>query len=1181
MLERLVDAWDLTFRFPSDDVSKFHEEAARLLGNCPCLTVIAQHADEACAVGQRLKVALEQSQIDLSAVFNLMQGSRTLCCHTPHELQAASVTKEIAEISSKVDFYLDFIPSSSSFESQPRLQSKDEEIVLCSPLTACEVPSFDEVANVLAAAELLHFKSTSTELLLQHLDRMRGWCLQAQEAIQSGDEMLLSAAAEAQAHNPPFLHPLMVAIEGKTWNIKAAKVIRSDKEFSLDFAVETVSRGEQLEEASLTVQKSLQQYVNAAREWESTAQKLCCKKFTRTEAEKLLQTYEEHVKFRCDGAQKLRRQIEAAESWYSEWGPHAEKGFEHMCSLPNLRQIISKYSQFNIQLPCDVVMANLLQCEPGQVKVMIDHSARLLTKRFASILLKINSGGISYLIHPDQSVFACPFKCCLWNGVAFTSNSDMLLHVARHVQASEFSDVEAIYFRNQCTMQEAAELAGMAAAFDDDSVTSNSHFLSLREHLARTQEWLNDADVNALVNSHDDGIAVARLQQVILEGVACGLYTPQLEALQKRLIIAKIEEAAASSAPLSLFSIEILMNISHNLGIKHPFGRIRFQTTPCDIFASSVLQTAVVEHCGALAKVSKALYSHDLAEFAVCFKMLCAAHPLSPMLHLLGFVVKMTEIWKEKAEELLKRGSHDSTIPFLAKTILGWTHWIRWFLASDSISKLVEQLRKLSIDYKQQISPTMPCFAGSFGPDIPISYTMLLWPIGGASDLHLSNATGDGETVSLKPRCAVLVPLPPRWYTDAAPEANKQAIMNRIKKLGGQIVASKIVCKRKDCDAKALTPDGFCSDECAVQHEMNVLQAAEDMRIKRRAATRDALSRSLSLSYRGATSSPDAVNRLSAAIESSFLRAIPSNAEVLPCTYYTLLHNRLLQIRSFSPGCVRGMFLRGIADETILNHLSSADPSSGTSASAVAAAVASTLPSLPSLPVLPALPSLPELVAPTAGVKRAGSRKEDGAPKKEARSSKAAQQHAASYSISISGTIINELCHLTWIQNEHHHDVDMSSIPSAIVVQGRLAPAIVASFVKQVSGAAGSSKFIALFQISLAADAGCPPGLLGHVRSLVALDRVAVAPLGDDCQVCASAALCRVAFTPFADVHRAGAPAGAGCWPRSKPRQLVCRGCFAQGQACCAPLKINSELSSWSYSNIIQIFASPLHIQQG
>jgi len=77
----------------------------------------------------------------------------------------------------------------------------------------------------------------------------------------------------------------------------------------------------------------------------------------------------------------------------------------------------------------------------------------------------------------------------------------------------------------------------------------------------------------------------------------------------------------------------------------------------------------------------------------------------------------------------------------------------------------------------------------------------------------------------------------------------------------------------------------------------------------------------------------------------------------------------------------------------------------------------------------------------------------------------------------------------------------MASLPPAIVVQGRLAPAAVASFVNQISSVSSSSKFVAVFKISSVANSGCPPGLLGHVRSLVSMDRVAVAPLGDDCQV--------------------------------------------------------------------------------
>jgi hypothetical protein len=223
----------------------------------------------------------------------------------------------------------------------------------------------------------------------------------------------------------------------------------------------------------------------------------------------------------------------------------------------------------------------------------------------------------------------------------------------------------------------------------------------------------------------------------------------------------------------------------------------------------------------------------------------------------------------------------------------------------------------------------------------------------------------------------------------------------------------------------------------------------------------------------------------------------------LPESYFILLKSRIMILRSFNPGCVRGMVVRGIADDTILNHLSSTDGSSSTAGAAGPRPTPSAASSLPSLPALHTLPSLPELPAVTPGVKRSSSRKDDDAPfapKRDARPSKLAKR-VTSHSISISGSAVNELCHLTCVHNEHHHEVDTASIPSAIVVQGRLAPAAVASFANQVSSASSSSKFIALFQISSAVNSGCPPGLLDHVHSLMSMDRVAVAPLGDDCQV--------------------------------------------------------------------------------
>ena len=1145
MLERLVDAWDFSFRFSSDEFLKFREDAAVALGSCPCLSLIAHHAQQSCAIGLQLKACLEQTHLDLSSVFNLMQECRKFCCQSPHELHAASVTQEIAEISAKIDFYLECV----SKVSVPGDQLQQHPISIAQRWSL-EMPSLDDVAQVLSAATSLHFESKSASILLQKVDEMQLWCTRAEHAILSNDESLLCAVADDALRGPFFAHPLIGVIEGKTWNITAAKIVNSDKAFSLDFAVETLSRGQQLEEASLSAHKSLQQCVNAASEWEIHAQKLCCKKMTKQEAEKHLQAYEDHVKLECKSAQKIRNHIELAESWYAEWGLHAEKGFEHMCSLPNLRQIIFRYSQFNMRLPCDAVMDNLLQFEPGQVKTITDHAVRLLSKKIASFMLKMNSGGsrsggASHFIHPEHSVFSCPFECCPWHQASFTSHSDMLLHASRHIEASEFSEFKEIFIRHQCLLQEAVDLVEQAAAFDDDSVAS---IAQLRDRIAATQAWLDDVQVKALVEaSNDDNVAESELQKFVIEGVACGLYTPQLESLQRKFITLKIEQAAASSVSSSLYSVEILLNISRNLGLTFPFGKIRFETTVCDIFASTVLQNAVDSHRDSVAKLSHAFNHHDLAEFSVGFKMFAASQPLSPMLPLFAFVSRMTDLWKEKAVEFLKKSPHDSTSPYLAKTILGWMHWIRWFSECDSIAKLAKQLQKLAMDYKQSIAPTMACYAAKFAPTVSVCYTMLLWPVDDASDVHLSNVTGDGETISLPPRCVVMAPLPPRWYTDAAPDAHKQTILNHIKKLGGQLIASKILCKRKDCGSKALTPDNFCSDHCAVQFEMDLLETIENSRIKRRAATREALSRVLSLSYNGTIAASEKVNRLSASIESSFLRAIPVHAEVLPESYFAMLKNRLAALRSFSPGCVRGMVVRGIADDTILNHLSSTDASvnaTGFSASAMTPSSSS----LPSLPVLPVLPALPELPAASPGLKRGGSRKDEDASKKEARPPKVAKQHLTSHSISVSGTATNDLCHLKCIHNEHHHDVDMASVPSAIVVQGRLAPSAVASFVNQVSSASGSSKFIALFQISSVSIGGCPPGLLDHVRSLLSMDRVAVAPLGDDCQVFILE-MFRLRCLPdsMSDVHRTGGPirSSAGSHAFGRQRQLICCCCFA------------------------------------
>lgn len=1097
MLERLVDAWDFSCRFSPDGVLKFLDEAIGWLGNCPSLSEIQRHAHESFAAGLKLKACLENPQLDLSFVFNLMQECRKYCCHSQYELLAASVTQEISEISSKIDCYLESVSNKSALYDKHRHESS--KIDLLQPST---LPSLDAVESVLAAAEALRFDSPSAASLRVKVQEMRNWCSQAEEAVNSSDGTLLCALADSMYQIPAFSHPLIGAIEGKMWNIKATKIIKSDKEFSYKFALDFVSRGQNLEEASLSVHKNLMQCVNSASEWESVAQKLCCKKMSKQEAQEHLQLYDHSIKLICDGAQALRSHIELADAWYAEWGAHAENGFEHMCSLPSLRHIIFKYSQFNIQLPCDDVMTSLLQFEPGQVKTIADHAARLLTKKFASLMLRINSGGAVHLFLPEQSVFSCPFDCCPWSHESFVSHSDVILHVSRHIEASEFSDFKSLFVRHQCSLQEAVDLVSQASAFDDDSVTSNSHFISLHDRVSATQEWCNSAEVSRLlVNTADDNILDPRLKEVIFEGVACGLHTPQLESLQRRLISLKIEEAAVSSSSLSLFSLEILVKISQNLGIKFPFGKIRFQTTSCDIPASTVLQTIITEHRNSVDKCSKAMNVHDLAEFLLSFKMLGAAHPLSPMIPLLGFIGKMAEIWKEKALELLKRSPYDSTIPFLAKTILGWKRWIRWFPESESIVKIADQLQKLSVDYKQQIAPTMPCYAANVSSATPVSYTMLLWPVDNESDLHLSNAAGDRETISLHPRCVQMVPLPPRWYTDAAPEANKHAILKSIKKMGSQIIASKLTCKRQDCGVKALTPDCFCSDDCAVQFETDLLKSVENSRIKRRAAARDALSRALSLPHRGVTATADVINRLSAAIESSFLRAIPSGVEVLPDSYFTLLKNRILQIRSFSPGCVRGMVARRIPDETILSHLSSTDISSNVTGTSGSLSNTSFISSIPTLPALPALPFLPELPASARGVKRPSGRTDDGATKADGRSSKMSKHNPMPYKISISGTRVNELCRLACIHNEHDQDVDMATIPSSIVVQGRLAPAAVASFVNQVSNTSGSSKFIALFQISLVSEHGHPSSVLDHVRSLLSIDRVAVAPLGDDCQV--------------------------------------------------------------------------------
>ncbi len=1172
LLERLVDAWDYSFRFSSGDVLKFQEDAASLFGSCPCLSVISRHADESCAIGLQLKSCLEHPQLDLSSVFNLMQECRKFCCQSPWEGHAASVTQEISEISAKIDFYLECVSGVSAAGEYPHHSASNRlehrSLVL---------PSLDDAAKLLSAAEALHFQSPSVANLLAKVNEMRIWCAEAENAIQSGEESLLSAVADRR---PSFAHPLLGVLEGKTWNFTAAKIIKSEnKQFSLDFAIEISNRGQHLEEASLSVHKSLQHCIGTAADWEAAAQKMCRQKMAKQEAEEQLRAYDLIVKLHCDGAAKLRSHIELAESWLSEWGVHAEKGFEHMCSLPNLRQIIFRYSQFNIQLACDKVMSSLLQFEPGQVKTITDHAARLLTKKIASFIFKMNSGGVSYLIRPDQSVFSCQFECCPWRQASFTSHSDMLLHTSRHVEASELCDFAPNFFRPQCTLQEALSLVEQTSAFDDDSVSLSSHFATLRERIASTQEWLGSPDVKRLINTSDDNVVDPYLQKVIADGIACALHTPQLESLQKHLVTCKVEQAAASSAPLSLYSIEILMNISRNLGIEFPFGKIRFQTTSCDIFASTALQSALVEHRNAVAKVSKAIGCHDPAEFSVAFKMMAAAHPLSPMLPLLAFVGKMADMWKEKALEFLKKSPHDSTSPYLAKTILGWMKWIRWFSTCDSIAKLAKQLQKLSVDYKPQVAPDMACHAATFAPDAPVSCMMLLWPVDDAGDTHLSNATGDRETISLTPRSVVMAPLPPRWYTDAAPEANKLALLHRIKKLGGQIIATRMSCRRRECSAKALTPDSFCSDDCAVQFEMELLETVENSRIKRRAATREALSRALFLSHAGITAAPDVIVRLSASIESSLLRFIPSSADVLPDSYFALLKNRITALRSFHPGCVRGMIVRGIADDTILNHLSSTDISSSASSALGSRPPASTPSSLPSLPVLHVLPSLPEIPTSTSAPKRGVSVKDEDTPtsRRGGRPSKVAKLPAMSYSISISGSSVNEHCHLRCIHNEHHNHVDMASIPSAIVVQGRLAPAAVASFVNQVSSASASSKFIVLFEISLALNHhDQPPSLLQHVRTLMAMDRVAVAPLGEDCQVLMSQTSPPIRLFPHptghhmylylhptSDVRGSGLPISAGEHSRAtfiQHRRFVRCCCVAQGQARCTVMTVKVVL---------------------
>jgi hypothetical protein len=86
------------------------------------------------------------------------------------------------------------------------------------------------------------------------------------------------------------------------------------------------------------------------------------------------------------------------------------------------------------------------------------------------------------------------------------------------------------------------------------------------------------------------------------------------------------------------------------------------------------------------------------------------------------------------------------------------------------------------------------------------------------------------------------------------------------------------------------------------------------------------------------------------------------------------------------------------------------------------------------------------------------------------------------------------------------------------------------------------------------------------VRTLLAMDRVAVAPLGEDCQVFMSSTSppIRVFPHPTSDVLGSGLPISAGEHSRTfiQHRRFVRCGCVAQGQARCTLMTVKVVLYS-------------------
>ena len=120
-----------------------------------------------------------------------MQECRKFCCQSPWEGQAASVTQEISEISAKIDFYLECVSGVSAVGKCPHHSASNRL-----EHRSLELPSLDDAAKLLSAAEALHFESPSVANLLAKVNEMRIWCAEAENAIQSGEKSLLSAVAD-------------------------------------------------------------------------------------------------------------------------------------------------------------------------------------------------------------------------------------------------------------------------------------------------------------------------------------------------------------------------------------------------------------------------------------------------------------------------------------------------------------------------------------------------------------------------------------------------------------------------------------------------------------------------------------------------------------------------------------------------------------------------------------------------------------------------------------------------------------------------------------------------------------------------------------------------------------------------------------------------------------------------